>query len=49
MHEKSTTDHIENDDFLITTEDSGYENLIAKLKEISTTIALLRKNYLDKS
>ncbi len=48
MDEKSTTDNIENDDFLIINEDSGYKNLIARLKEISTTITLLRKNYLDK-
>ncbi len=48
MNENSTSDNIENDDFLIKNEESGYKNLIARLKEIGTTIALLRKNYLDK-
>ena len=48
MNEKSTTNNIENNEFTLNNEDSDYKNLITILKEISTTIALLEKKYLDK-
>ena len=36
-------DNIEKDDFNVKTEDSIYKDLIVKLKEIKSTIALLEK------
>ena len=41
--------NIENDKFLLNTEESDFDNLITRLKEIKVTISLLEKNYLDKS
>ena len=35
--------NIEKDDFNVNTENSDYKDLIVKLKEIKTTIALLEK------
>ena len=35
--------NIEKDDFNVETEDSNYKDLILKLKEIKSTIALLEK------
>ena len=35
--------NIEKDDFNVKTEDSNYKDLIVKLKEIKSTIALLEK------
>ena len=35
--------NIEKDDFNVKTEDSDYQDLIVKLKEIKSTIALLEK------
>ena len=37
------SNNIEKDDFNLKTEDSNYEDLIQKLKEIKSTIALLEK------
>ena len=37
------SNNIEKDDFNVKTEDSNYEDLIVKLKEIKSTIALLEK------
>ena len=37
------SNNIEKDDFTVTTEDSFYKDLIVKLKEIKSTIALLEK------
>ena len=37
------SNNIEKDDFNVKTEDSNYKNLIVKLKEIKSTIALLEK------
>ena len=37
------SNNIEKDNFKVTTEDSDYKNLILKLKEIKSTIALLEK------
>jgi len=37
------SNNIEKDDFNVKTEESNYKDLIAKLKEIKSTIALLEK------
>ena len=37
------SNNIENDDFNLINEESDYEDLITKLKEIKSTIALLKK------
>ena len=49
MNEKLTSDIIENNEYILNTEESDYKNLIIRLKEISATINLLEKQYLDKS
>ena len=43
MNQESTSNNIDNDEFYANTEDSDYQHLIARLKEIKTTIALLEK------
>ena len=43
MNEELTPNNVENDDFILNTEDADYKNLIIKLKDISTNIALLEK------
>ena len=39
----SDSNNIEKDEFNMNTEDRGYEDLITKLKEIKSTITLLKK------
>ena len=46
MSENLNSNYIEKDDFNLKTEDSNYEDLIQKLKEIKSTIALLGKTIL---
>ncbi len=48
MNEKLTSDNFEINDYILNTEESDYKNLITRLKEISATITLLEKKYLDK-
>jgi len=48
MNEKFTSNNIENDELNLNTEESDYKNLVTRLREISSTIALLEKRYLDK-
>tara|TARA_B100001989_G_scaffold38356_1_gene23228 strand:- start:563 stop:712 length:150 start_codon:yes stop_codon:yes gene_type:complete len=48
MNQKFTSNNIENDDFTPSTDEVDYKNLIIRLEEISATIALLEKQYLDK-
>ena len=43
MSENLNLNNIENDEFTLTNEDSDYKDLILKLKEIKSTIALLEK------
>ena len=43
MNEKFTTNNIENDESNLNTEDCDYEDLITRLKDIKSTIALLEK------
>ena len=44
-----SNNNIENDECILNTEESDFDNLITRLKEIKATISLLEKNYLDKS
>ena len=43
MNEKFTSNNFENDDFNPIYEDSDYKDLINRLNEIKSTIALLEK------
>ena len=43
MNENITTNNIENEEFTLNNEESDYQKLITRLKEISATIALLEK------
>ena len=43
MTGKFTANNIENDEFNINNEDSEYKDLITRLQEIKSTIALLKK------
>ena len=47
MNEKFISNNINNDDLSHKNELSDYENLITRLKEISSNIALLKKQFLD--
>ena len=49
MNEKFTSNNYENDELNLNTEESDYKNLVTRLREISSKIALLEKRYLDKS
>ena len=40
--------NLENDEYNLNTEESDYKNLITRLKQIKTSIALLKKQYLNK-
>ena len=48
MNEELTSYNVESDDFLLNTEEDDYKNLIIRLKDISKSISLLEKKYLDK-
>jgi len=48
MNEELTPYNVENDDFLLNTEEEDYKNLMIKLKNISKSISLIEKKYLDK-
>ena len=43
MSENLNSNNIENDEFNLKNEDSDYKDLITRLKEIKSTIALLGK------
>ena len=43
MNEEFTPYDVENDEFILNTEEVDYKNLITKLEEIKTTISLLEK------
>ena len=43
MSENSNSNNIENDEFNLNNEDSDYKDLVTRLKEIKSTIALLEK------
>lgn len=46
MNEEFTSNNIKNDEPSYSSEESDYKNLITKLAEIKTTIALLQKTIL---
>ena len=46
MNENLNSNNIENDEFNEDTENSDYKDLLVKLKEIKSTIALLEKTIL---
>ena len=48
MNEKFTSNNFENDELNLNAEESDYRNLVTRLREISSKIALLEKRYLDK-
>ena len=48
MNEKFTSNNIENDEFNLNTQEIDYKNLVNRLREISSIIALLENRYLDK-
>jgi len=48
MNEELTPNNVESDDFLLNTEEDDYKNLMIRLKDISKSISLLEKKYLDK-
>ena len=43
MSENLNSNNIENDEFTLNNEESDYKNLVNRLREISSTIALLQK------
>ena len=43
MSENLNSNHIENDEFNLTNEESDYKDLITRLREIKSNIALLEK------
>ena len=43
MEEKFTSNNINNDELILDTQESDYKDLIARLIEIKSTIALLEK------
>ena len=48
MTGKFTANNIENDELTLKNLDNDYKNLIIRLQEISATIDILEKQYLDK-
>ena len=48
MNEKYPSNNIENDELNLNNEETDYKNLVTRLREISSTIALLGKRYLNK-
>ena len=48
MNEDFTLDNKKQDEINMNTEEFEYNNLISRLSEISLTIALLEKKYIDK-
>ena len=43
MSENLNSNNVQNDEFNLNNEDSGYKDLITRLKEIKSTISLLEK------
>ena len=48
MNEEFTPYEVESEEFILNNEEVDYKNLMIRLKNISKTIALLEKKYLDK-
>ena len=49
MNKNNTSDNINKNDIHINNEECEYKNLINRLSEISSIIAILEKKYMDKS
>ena len=47
MNNKSRFNRIENDNYNLNNEETDYDNLINRLKDIRSTISLLENQYLD--
>ena len=47
MSENLNSNNFENDEFNMKNKDSNYEDLITRLKEIQSTIALLEKKIFE--
>ena len=48
MNENLTSENIKKEEININYEECEYKNLMTRLSEISSTIALLKKKYLNK-
>ena len=48
MNKEFAPHNLESDEFIMNTEEDDYKNLMIRLKDISKTISLLEKKYLDK-
>ena len=48
MNKEFTPYNEASDDFLLDTEEDDYKNLMIRLKDISKSVSLLEKKYLDK-
>ena len=48
MNDKFTLNNVENNESYMNNEECDYKDLILRLRDISSTIALLEKHYLDK-
>ena len=47
MENNSVSNDQENDEFNMNNEENDYENLVIRIKEMKTTIALLEKTLFD--
>ena len=48
MNQKSTTNGLNNDEVTLNTKADDYKNLITRLKDISVSISLLKKKFIDR-
>ena len=48
MNEEFTPYEVESEEFILNNEEVDYKNLMIRLKDISKSIALIEKKYLDK-
>ena len=48
MDEKFASNNIDNDELILNSQQIDYKNLITRLKEINSTIGLLKRQYLEK-
>ena len=48
MNEEFTTYDLENDDYLLNTEEDDYKNLMIRLKDISKSISLIEIVFIQK-
>ena len=47
MNEQFTSNNIENDELTLNSQESDYKNLVNRLREISSIIAILENRYFD--